>query len=82
MSGAQHYTEAERLVDAASLVKEHEVATEYLAAAQVHATLALAAATIDAARSVTTTSPAGDFEERTVADSAIANEADWAEVVA
>lgn len=53
VTGAQHYTEAERLIMRAdSMFGDSQVgdpypaAAHYIAAAQVHATLALAAATV------------------------------------
>ncbi|NKU63868.1 hypothetical protein [Prescottella equi] len=56
MNGAQHYAEAERLVKLADSdvsenwpVQSGERKSDILAAAQVHATLAQAAATIDTA---------------------------------
>ena len=49
MTGPDHYARAERLLDDAHK-SDHAVATQFLAAAQVHATLAQAAATIDANR--------------------------------
>lgn len=54
MTGPEHYSEAERLIDAANHVGHHDPArgTEYLAAAQVHAALAQAAATERLAKAV------------------------------
>lgn len=49
MTGAEHYREAERLLEAANDRSEYDEAAGITAQAQVHATLALAAATIDAA---------------------------------
>jgi len=56
VTGPEHYREAERLLDASALRGSgsaeggpNPVTTRLIAAAQVHATLALAAATIDAA---------------------------------
>lgn len=56
MTGPQHYTDASALLFLAQTHRDtgsrrdHELAAQYTAEAQVHATLALAAATIDAAR--------------------------------
>jgi hypothetical protein len=48
MNGPSHYREAERLLDAASnMGVPREVETYRLRAAQVHATLALVAATVE-----------------------------------
>ncbi|MEV0065382.1 hypothetical protein [Amycolatopsis sp. NPDC050768] len=49
MTGPEHYHEAERLVASTSLRNPLPEDANKLAAAQVHATLALAAATIDTA---------------------------------
>ena len=87
MSGPKHYREAERLLALADERVSHEwqyqsgeQKADVLAAAQVHATLALAAATIDSGRAVTTMRP-GQYDE-SVTDSAPTHEADWAEVTA
>lgn len=45
MTGPEHYGEAERLLDAASSTLPANAVANALVAAQVHATLALAAAT-------------------------------------
>ena len=45
MNGPDHYREAERLINRAG-GSDPESASQYLAEAQVHATLALAAATL------------------------------------
>ena len=84
MNGPQHYTEAERLMEFADLphARGNIEADQALKAAQAHATLALAAATIDAARTVATTDPSAFDAGRTITASHIANEADWAEVTA
>ena len=56
VSGPQHYTDASALLSLAQThrdtgnSRDHELAAQFAAEAQVHATLALAAATIDAAR--------------------------------
>lgn len=53
MSGPEHYREAERLLDGPDNISDPDeferLRADNLAAAQAHATLALAAATIDAA---------------------------------
>ena len=49
MNGAEHYNEAERLVEAAEKAAVPEACSAVIAVAQVHATLALAAATEEAA---------------------------------
>lgn len=46
MTGSEHYREAERLLSEAGGGREPEAPSTYLAAAQVHATLALAAAVV------------------------------------
>lgn len=48
MTGPDHYRAAEELVECAASALTDDPVWEYLAAAKVHATLALAAATIDA----------------------------------
>lgn len=49
MNGPQRYRRAERLIANATSAADAESASLYLAEAQVHATLALAAATVDVA---------------------------------
>ena len=49
MNGPNHYKEAERLIHRAG-GSDPELASQYLAEAQVHATLALAAATLHSGR--------------------------------
>lgn len=56
MNGPEHYAEAERIVDSASLAPNPRDQHVLLAAAQVHATLALVAAASE------TTYRAGDRE--------------------
>ena len=46
MTGPEHYAEAERLINNAGGVPSSVDVSEILAAAQVHATLALTAATV------------------------------------
>lgn len=86
MNGPQHYSAAEDCLKIAEAVwleaEDHSDAhvAHFLAQAQVHATLALTAATIDSGRAVTTMRP-GQYDE-SITDSAPTHEADWAEVTA
>ena len=56
MTGPQHYTDASVLLSLAQMhrdtgnKRDHELAAQFTSEAQAHAILALAAATIDAAR--------------------------------
>jgi len=49
MNGAEHYREAEGLLDSAASAADTDYAAYYITRAQVHATLALTGATFDAA---------------------------------
>jgi hypothetical protein len=93
MNGPQHYAEAERLLDMAETELEHYASAEYgshdervhlqqsqwaTARAQVKATLALAAATIDAAtQNVNHSGPDG----YTASQTDVANGTEWARVI-
>lgn len=48
MNGPSHYAEAERILTVSQQAPSPQVAAVFVAQAQVHATLAAAAATIDA----------------------------------
>ena len=60
MNGTEHYKRAERLVERSDAAVGPEHATTLLAQAQVHATLALAAATLN-----TRLNDAGHWQEAT-----------------
>lgn len=73
MTGPEHYKEAERLIALAGEMVNgpHLQHAAWVAEAQVHATLALAAATIDAGSAVIYTgNPDGQYAE-------VANGAEW-----
>ena len=78
MNGPQHYAAAEVKMKEATEVPAGEYATLVLAQAQVHATLALVAATIDAAtRTDTHSGPEGYSATQTD----VANGVEWAGVM-
>lgn len=60
MSGPYHYREAEKLADLAATAKRPKWAAGYMQLAQVHATLALAAATALGRESADGTMPSRD----------------------
>lgn len=80
MTGAEHFAEAERLIDEANRegYESDERGRGILAAAQVHATLALAAATVDgpAVARYLGAIPGGDGDDIRPVDRA------WADVTA
>lgn len=76
MNGPQHYAEAERLLDLLAIGSDDPRDPICAAAAQAHATLALAAATVDAANRMTWAGR--EFEPTT---SSVGNEVQWGAVM-